>query len=170
MSAVAQAYFEYPPNIQVLDLATLVSTYRQRGEAFSVPPAEIVSCAVTRRILKRSKRWFGLHYSQKAWDALLTTGSEGYPLTPAEFNILGLAAAPPEDAEALSRDFAQKNCGTTAELGYLIINDLIQFGFLSSPNDYELYLTARGEIALDGLSRRLYGTAFDAELLWYQQS
>lgn len=168
MSAAVHIFFQYPPNIQVLDLATLVSLYRQRGEPFDVPPAEIVSCAISHRIIKRSKRWFGLHYSQKAWDALLTTGAEGYPLTPAEFNILGLAAAPPK--AILEREFAQKNCGTTAELGYLIINDLIQFGFLHAPTDYELHLTERGEIALDGISRRLYGSGFKPELLWYYQS
>ncbi|MCH8485303.1 MAG: hypothetical protein LAT75_00455 [Candidatus Cyclonatronum sp.] len=158
----------YPPNIQILDLATLVSLYRSRGEPFDVPAAEIVSCAVTHRIIKRTKRWFGLHYSQKAWDSLLTTGSEGYPLTPAEFNILGLAGLPPQPP--LTREFAQKNCGTTAELGYLIINDLVQFGFLEATAGHELYLAERGEIALDGISRRLYGTEFKPELLWYYQT
>ena len=168
MSIAVHAFFQYPPNIQILDLATLVSLYRQRGEPYDVPATEIVSCSITHRIIKRSKRWFGLHYSQKAWDSLLTTGSEGYPLTPAEFNILGLAYAPPD--AILERDFAQKNCGTTVELAYLIINDLVQFGFLRAETDYELMLTDRGEMALDGISRRLYGTEFKPELLWFYQT
>lgn len=159
-----QNCFQYPPNIRTLDLASLVSIYRSRGEPYTVPATEAVACCVTRRLLKHSKRWFGLHFSQKAWDALLTTGSEGYPLTEVEFNVMGLVKAPPQPR--ISREFIEQNCGIVSQLGFLIFNDLRQFGFIDEPEEHIFELSQRGEIALDGLSRRLFDTGFKPDLLW----
>ena len=83
--------FSYPPNLQELDLATLVNLYRERGEILKPQGQDnYVACAVTKKLLREAKSWFGLFYSQEAWDSLLTKNSGGYPLTEAEMNALGL--------------------------------------------------------------------------------
>ncbi len=163
METAESHIFQYPPNVRTLDLATLVSIYRSRGEPYEVPPGDVVSCCVYKTILRHSKRWFGLHYSQKAWDSMLTPSSEGYPLTEVEFNILGLVAEPPQ--ARISREFIEQNCGIIPQLAFLIFNDLKQFGFIEEPDEYIYELSERGEKALDGLSRRLYESPFREELL-----
>lgn len=165
MKQVKAHIFEYPPNVRTLDLATLVSLYRSRGEPYKVPAGEVVACYLHKTLLKHSKRWFGLHYSQKAWDSMLTPGSEGYPLTEVEFNVLGLVAEPPQ--ARISREFIEQNCGIIPQLAFLIFNDLKQFGFIEEPDEYIYQLSDRGEKALDGLSRYLYDAPFDENLLYF---
>lgn len=69
-------HFRYPPNIHELDLATMVSMFRSRGEPRKAAPGEYFACAYSKELLKEAKWWFGLYYSQDIWDALLTKGSE----------------------------------------------------------------------------------------------
>lgn len=95
---------------------------------------------------------------------MLTTGCEGYPLTEVEFNVMGLVKAPPQPR--ISREFIEQNCGIVSQLGFLIFNDLRQFGFIDEPEDHIFELSHRGEIALDGLSRGLFDTGFKPDLLW----
>lgn len=159
-----QVYFEYPGNLKTLDLATMVQLYRMRGEPFEVEPGEIIACALTKKLLKSSKKWFGLHYSQKAWDSLLTTNSGGFPLTNVELNILGLVHSPP--VEPMGRSFVENNCDVLPQLAFLIINDLKQFGFLEE-DENELIITPTGTKALDGIARRLYERKFLPEMLIY---
>ncbi len=74
-------HFSYPPNLHELDLATLVSMYRDRGIPKKAKPGEYFGCRVTQKLIKEGKWWFGQYYSQQAWDEMLTKGCEGYPLT-----------------------------------------------------------------------------------------
>jgi hypothetical protein len=164
MNQARPSCFQYPPNVRTLDLATLVSMYRSRGEPYKIPKGDEVACCLTKNLLKHSKRWFGLHYSQKAWDSLLTTGSEGYPLTEVEFNVLGLIHSPPQ--LRIGREFVEQNCGIIPQLGFLIFNDLRQFGFIIEPEEHLYKLSERGEKALDGISRRLFETEFQKKNLW----
>jgi len=144
----------------------MVQLYRLRGEPYEAKPAEIIACAHNRRLLKSSKQWFGLHYSQKAWDQLLTTNSEGFPLTDVELNILGLFLAPPH--EKMERKFVEENSFVLPQLAFLIINDLKQFGFLKEDEDTQLLeITPRGTKALDGICRRIYEKKFMPEMLDY---
>lgn len=154
--------FKYPPNLQELDLATMVSMYRDRGEPRKAVPGKYLACAVTHKLLKEAKWWFGLYYSQSAWDELLTKGSEGYPLTEAELNLLGLVIASEEPPH---REYVEKNIGTLPKLAYLIVNDIKQFGFLQEDEHGYLRITPRGERALQGISRRLYEKRFTPEML-----
>jgi hypothetical protein len=154
--------FKYPPNLQELDLATMVSMYRDRGEPRKAAPGKYLACAVTHKLLKEAKWWFGLYYSQAAWDELLTKGSEGYPLTEAELNLLGLVIASEDPPH---REYVEKNIGTLPKLAYLIVNDIKQFGFLQEDEHGYLRITPRGERALQGISRRLYEKRFTPEML-----
>jgi hypothetical protein len=154
--------FKYPPNLQELDLATMVSMYRDRGEPRKAAPGKYLACAVSHKLLKEAKWWFGLYYSQSAWDDLLTKGSEGYPLTEAELNLLGLVIASEEPPH---REYVEKNIGTLPKLAYLIVNDIKQFGFLQEDEHGYLRITPRGERALQGISRRLYEKRFTPEML-----
>jgi len=95
---------------------------------------------------------------------MLTTGSEGYPLTEIEYNVLGLVLTPPQPR--ISREFIEQNCGIVSQLGFLIFNDLRQFGFIEEPEEHLFELSHRGEVALDGLSRRLFDEAYKQEFLW----
>jgi hypothetical protein len=156
-------HFKYPPNIHELDLATMVSMYRARGEPRKAAPGKYLACTVTRNLLKEGKWWFGLYYSQKAWDSLLTTNSEGYPLTEAELNVLGLTLASREDPP--HREYIEKNCGAIPKLAYLIVNDLKQFGFLIEDEHGFLTITPRGEKALQGICRRIYEKRFTIDML-----
>lgn len=159
-------YFQYPANIKTLDLATMVQLFRTRGTPFEVPQSEVVACAFTRRLIKVSKTWFGLHYSQRGWDALQTTGSQGYPMTDVELNVLGLFLNPP--FEDVDRSFVENNCSVLPQLVYLIINDLLHFGFLED-HEGTITVTGNGIKALDGIARRIYEKKFFPEMLQYYQ-
>lgn len=169
MQRKSEFIFRYPPNLQELDLATMVSMYRDRGEPRHAAPGKYLACAVTHKLLKNAKWWFGIYYSQQAWDSLLTKNSDGYPLTEAELNALGLiytlASDPPQ------REFVEKNLGVLSKLGYLIVNDIQQFGFLEESEHGFLTITPSGERALHGVARRLYGKRFTPDMLaLYQQN
>ena len=155
--------FKYPPNLQQLDLATMVSMYRDRGNPVTAPPGTYLACAVSRKLVKEAKAWFGLHYSQASWDALITKSSEGYPLTEAELNALGLtlisADRPPH------REVVETSLEVPQKLGYMIINDLQTFGFLIEDEQGTLAVTPRGERALQGICRRIYQKKFSPVML-----
>ncbi len=163
MQKKSEFIFKYPPNLQELDLATMVSMYRDRGEPRRAAPGKYLACAESHKLLKHAKWWFGLYYSQPAWDSLLTKSSEGYPLTEAELNLLGLLLT--LDEEPPQREFAEKNLGVLQKLGYLIVNDMRQFGFISEDEYGYLSITTAGERALQGICRRLYGKRFSPEML-----
>ncbi len=163
MQKKSEYIFKYPPNLQELDLATMVSMYRDRGEPRRAAPGKYLACAVTQKLLKNAKWWFGIYYSQPAWDSLLTKSSEGYPLTEAELNLLGLLLT--LDEEPPQREFVEKNLGVLPKLGYLIVNDLRQFGFINEDDYGCLSITTTGERALQGICRRLYGKRFTPEML-----
>ncbi|HCD51342.1 MAG TPA: hypothetical protein DEQ34_02770 [Balneolaceae bacterium] len=156
-------HFRYPPNIHELDLATMVNMFRSRGEPRKANPGEYFSCAITQELLKEGKWWFGLYYSQKTWDALLTKGCEGFPMTDAELNVLGLVYMSEDTAP--HREQVEKNCGVTEKLAYLIVNDLRVFGFLSEDDSGFLAITPRGEKALHGIARRMYDKRFLPEMI-----
>lgn len=163
MQKISDFLFKYPPNLQELDLATMVSMYRARGEPRKAAPGKYLACAISRKLLKEAKWWFGLYYSQPAWDELLTKSSEGYPLTEAELNLLGLIVA--SRAEPPHREYVEKNIGVIPKLAYLIVNDIKQFGFILEDDQGFLRITPRGERALQGIARRLYGKRFTPEML-----
>lgn len=156
-------HFRYPPNIHTLDLATMVSMFRSRGEPRKAAPGEYLGCAVSQQILKEAKWWFGIYYSQDIWDALLTKGSEGYPLTEVEMNVLGHVYVSTE--EAPHREYIEKHSGVADKLAYLVVNDLRSFGFLSEDEGGFLTITPRGEKALNGIARRIYEKRFMPEML-----
>lgn len=157
--------FTYPENLQILDLATLVSMYRSRGEPQKAPAGTYYGCAYSHKLLKEGKSWFGLHYSQTAWDALLTKGSEGYPLTQVELNILGMAYFPRRENEVPVRSLIERHSGTLPQLAFMIVNDLKTFGFLEETEDDILQVTSRGFVALEGIANRIYGKKFSADML-----
>jgi hypothetical protein len=156
-------YFKYPPNIHELDLATMVNMYRSRGEPRKAGPGQQFACASSGHLLREAKWWFGLYYSQKTWDELLTKGSEGFPLTDVELNVLGLVYISEEDPP--HREYVEKNSGVTEKLAYLIVNDLRSFGFLDEDDSGFLRIPPRGEKALHGISRRIYEKRFMPEML-----
>ncbi|MFO7848238.1 MAG: hypothetical protein R6V27_16850 [Balneolaceae bacterium] len=160
--------FSYPPNLQELDLATLVNLYRERGEVLKARAGNHVACAITKRLLREAKSWFGLFYSQEAWDSLLTKNSGGYPLTEAEMNALGLIYS--NRKEPPHREFVEKNIGTLPKLAYLIINDIKQFGFIKEDENGFLMIAPSGEKALKGIARRMYGKPFTEEMLISHQN
>lgn len=160
--------FSYPPNLQELDLATLVNLYRERGEILKARAGSYVACAITKKLLKEAKSWFGLFYSQDAWDSLLTKNSDGYPLTEAEMNALGLIYS--SRKEPPHREFVEKNIGTLPKLAYLIINDIKQFGFIKEDENGFLKIAPSGEKALQGIARRMYGKPFTEEMLISHQT
>lgn len=159
-------HFSYPPNLHELDLATLVSMYRDRGLPRKARAGEYFACAVTRRLVKDAKWWFGQYYSQKAWDDLLTKGSEGYPLTDVELNVLGMVLDAGD--EPVRREYVEEHSGAVSRLAYMIVNDLKEFGFLSVDGD-RLFITPRGEKALQGLAKRMYDRRFTPEMLQVHQ-
>jgi hypothetical protein len=164
----SEFHFKYPPNIHELDLATMVSMYRSRGEPRRAAPGKYLACTITHKLLREAKWWFGIYYSQKAWDQLLTKSSEGYPLTPAEMNALGLVLHSTHEDQ--NREYIEKNIGVIPKLAYLIINDLRQFGFLHEDEHGFLSVTPRGEKALQGICRRIYEKKFMPEMLAIHQS
>lgn len=163
MEKKSQYHFSYPPNLHKLDLATLVSMYRDRGIPKKAKPGEYFACAKTGKLIKEGKWWFGLYYSQTSWDKTLTKSCEGYPLTEVEMNVLGLVQSAKD--EAVKRDYVEQNSGAIGKLAYMIVNDLKEFGFLSLDDQERLFITPRGEKALQGLARRIYGKKFDADML-----
>lgn len=167
MEKKSQNYFSYPPNLHELDLATLVSMYRDRGIPKKAKPGEYFACTATNKLIKEGKWWFGQHYSQKAWDETLTRGCEGYPLTEVELNVLGLVYA--VDNEAPRRDYVEQNSGAVSKLAYMIVNDLKEFGFLSLDDHDRLLITPRGEKALQGLAKQIYGKKFKPDMLRVNQ-
>ena len=156
-------HFSYPPNIHELDLATMVNMFRSRGEPRKAPAGEYLACSISHELLKEGKWWFGLYYSQKVWDALLTKGSEGFPLTPIELNVLGVIYMSEEDVP--HREYVEQNAGVAEKLAYLIINDLRVFGFISEDDSGFVRITPRGEKALHGLARRIYEKRFMPEMI-----
>lgn len=162
METVSQKYFEYPSNLNVLDLATLVSMYRDRGAPKKADPGEYFACALTNKVMKQGKWWFGKYYSQNGWDTLLSSHSEGYPLTEVELNILGQAAAADEPP---SRESAQQNSGAIEKLAFMIVNDLKGFGFLSIDDQERLLITPRGEQALNGIAESIHNKKFSPNML-----
>lgn len=148
-----------------LDLATLVSMYRSRGEPETATPGSYFACALTQRLIKQGKWWFGLYYSQDAWDRLLTQGSNGYPLTEVEMNVLGLTKIQPGETNPV-RSFVEQSCGISPKLCFLIVNDLKQFEFLEEDEESLLTITGKGEKALQGIARRIYDQSFDEEMLF----
>lgn len=167
MKKTADNYFSYPQNLHKLDLATLVSMYRDRGIPKKAKPGEYFACTVTHKLIKEGKWWFGRYFSQEAWDKTLTKGSEGYPLTGVELNVLGLVYM--TESEAPRREYVEQNCGAVSKLAYMIVNDLKEFGFLTVDDRDRLLITPRGEKALQGLSKRLYGKKFKADMLKVNQ-
>lgn len=160
-------FFQYPPNLHEIDLATLVSMYRDRGIPKKAKPGEYFACAATGQLIKEGKWWFGQYYDQKAWDDTLTKGCEGYPLTEVELNILGMAFI--ADDEAPKRDHVEQHSGVISKLSYMIVNDLKEFGFLSIDEQKRLLITPRGEKALQGVAQRIYDKKFNSDMLRINQ-
>lgn len=168
MEKKSDFHFSYPPNLHELDLATLVSMYRDRGLPRKAQPGKYLACAVTHKLIKEAKWWFGLYYSQQAWDNLLTKGSEGYPLTEVELNVLGMVLDSGNDA--VLREYVEQNCGVVSKMAYMIVNDLKEYGFLAAENNNRLLITPRGEKALQGMANRMYGKKFSSEMLLVNRS
>jgi len=168
MEKKSNAHFTYPPNVQELDLATLVSMYRDRGMPKKANPGHYFACAHTQRVIKEGKWWFGWYYSQQAWNSLLTKSSEGYPLTEVELNILGLAKTATE--EPPKRNYVEQNVGILPKMAFMIVNDLKEFGFLSINEKKGLLITPRGDKALHGIAQRLYDQKFSPEMLVIKQA
>lgn len=156
-------YFKYPPNIHELDLATMVNLFRTRGEPKKAPSGQYIACAESGVLLREAKSWFGLYYSQKTWDELLTKGSEGFPLTDVELNVLGLVYM--SEDEPPHREYVEKKSGVAEKLAYLILNDMRSFGFLDEDESGFVRITPRGEKALHGIARRIYEKRFMPEML-----
>lgn len=167
MEKTTESYFSYPPNLHELDLATLVSMYRDRGIPKKAKPGEYFACAVTNKLIKEGKWWFGRYFSQNAWNETLTKGCEGYPLTEVEMNILGLVYS--ADGQAPRRDYVEQNSGAVSKLAYMIVNDLKEFGFLSLDDQDRLLITPRGEKALQGVAKQVYGKKFKEDMLKINQ-
>lgn len=163
MDKKSHNHFSYPPNLHELDLATLVSMYRERGIPKKTRPGEYFACYHTGKLIKEGKWWFGLYFSQQAWDELLTKSCEGYPLTEVEMNVLGLAFT--AEGEPPQRDDVEQSCGTIPKLSYMIVNDLKEFGFLTIDDQDRLLITPRGEKALQGIARRIYEKKFHPDML-----
>lgn len=156
-------FFMYPPNLKTLDLASMVGMYRSRGEPRKASSGEYFACCKTRKLVKEAKFWFGLYYSQSAWDQTLTKDATGYPLTEVEFNILGMAVYPPDDNN--HRSYIESQTGFIPQLTFLIVNDLRQFGFLQEYDSGMLGITNNGQRALDGFAKRAYEKKFVPEML-----
>ncbi len=163
MQKKSDGFFVYPPNLRMLDLASLVGMYRARGEPRKAPPGDYFACAHTKKLVREAKYWFGLYYSQVAWDVLLTKDSAGYPLTEVEFNILGMSIYPPDDNS--HRSHIESQTGFIPQLAFLIVNDLRQFGFLQEYDSGMLAITSNGRKAVEGFARRLYEKKFMPEML-----
>jgi len=158
MKKISDYILKYPPNLGELDLATMVSMYRSRGEPRKAAAGQYVACNVTGKLQKEAKWWFGLYYSQKIWDSLLTKSAGGYPMTETELQVLGRVLI--SDDEPVHREEIENNLISLPKLNYLIINDLKHFGFLNEDEQGLLQSTLKGKQALDGIAKRLYGKRF----------
>lgn len=167
MENQSTTYFRYPANLQELDLATLVSMYRDRGIPKKAKPGEYFSCRVTNKLIKEGKWWFGSYYSQQAWNNTLTKGCEGYPLTEVELNILGLVFS--ANDEAPLREYVEQNSGAVNKLAYMIVNDLKEYDFLTLDDHDRLFITPRGEKALHGIAKCIYDKKFKPDMLKVNQ-
>lgn len=156
-------YFRYPSNINVLDLATLVSMYRDRGAPRKADPGKYFICAYSNKLIKEAKWWFGGYYSQTGWNKMLTQGCEGFPLTEVELNVLGHAYI--ADEVPPDRSYVEKNAGALEKMAFMIVNDLKGFGFLSIDEQDRLLITPRGENALQGIAEQMYQRKFNADML-----
>lgn len=155
--------FRYPVNLNILDLASLVGMYRNRGLPVKSEPGSHICCAQSHKLVREAKTWFGLHYSQQGWDLLLTPNSGGYPLTQVEFNILGMIHAFPKNE--VDRPRLEASCGVVSQLAFIILNDLKAFGFIEEDNHGHFDLTSNGDKALQGFAKRVYERKFNAEML-----
>lgn len=160
--------FKYPANLNVLDLASLVGMYRNRGMPVKPDPGGYFCCPVSLRLIKEAKNWFGLTYSQAGWDLLLTPNSQGYPLTQVEFNILGLINALPKSE--VDRAKLESSCGVVSQLAFIIINDLKGFEFITEDDHGHFELTMGGEKALQGFAKRVYEKRFSADMLLIERA
>lgn len=163
MQKKSDDFFVYPPNLQMLDLASMVGMYRSRGEPRRAPSGEYFACSRTKKLVKEAKFWFGLYYSQTAWDQMLTKDSAGYPLTEIEFNIMGMTIYPPDDNN--HRSHIESLTGFIPQLSFLIVNDLNQFGFIKEYDDGMLGITHKGRKAIEGFAQRMYERRFVPEML-----
>lgn len=163
MQKQSDFHFKYPPNIHEMDLATMVNLFRSRGEVKQATPGHYLACAVTNRLIREGKYWFGLYYSQKGWDQLLTKNSEGYPLTDVELIILGKVFS--GNQEERQRELVERTSGITDKLAYLVVSDLRAFGFLAEDQQGVLSITTSGEKALHGIARRIYNKRFVPSML-----
>ena len=163
MQKKSNDFFSYPPNLQMLDLASMVGMYRMRGEPRRAPSGEYFACCRSRKLIKEAKYWFGLFYSQSAWDQLLTKDSGGYPLTQIEFSVMGFCVYPPEENN--HRSAIESHTGFIPQLTFLIVNDLKQFGFIQEYDNGLLAITNTGQKALEGFAKRVYEARFSADML-----
>lgn len=160
--------FKYPVNLNMLELASLVSMYRTRGMPEKAPPGSLYLCPITHKLVKETKNWFGLHYSQAGWDQLITPNANGYPLTTVEFNLIGLIRTYPRGYT--NRSFLERSCGVLPQLAYIIINDIKGFGFIEELERDHFEITVEGERALQGFAKRVYEKKFAPELLLIHRS
>ncbi len=161
-------YFIYPENLNILDLASIVSMYRSRGEPVKAPSGEYFACAESRKLIKEAKYWFGLYYSQQAWNDYLTPDSGGYPLTDIEMDIMAKILYPQKETPVMRQE-VEESLDIVPQLGFLIINDLRQFGFIEEDESNFLYLTASGEAALQGIASRVFQKPFSSDLFVSRQ-
>jgi len=160
--------FRYPVNLNILDLATLVGMYRNRGMPVKSEPGMFFCCPQTHRLIKEAKNWFNVTYSQAGWDLLLTPNSMGYPLTMVEFNILGVINALPKSE--VDRSKLESSSGVVSQLAFIIINDLKGFGFISEDDHGHFELSMDGEKALQGFAKRIYEKRFSPDMLMIQRN
>lgn len=158
-----EVFFQYPVNMSQIELASLILMYRGRGEVIKASPSSFLCCALENRLIKQAKSWFGKVYSQEAWDRMLSPDALGYPLTPLELHILGYASQT-QGNQTYTRDVVDRYLDLPPSFGYVLINDLISFGFLQA-NDNYLLITELGEKAMNGLSRRLYKKRYKQDML-----
>ena len=155
--------FRYPTNLNILDLASLVGMYRNRGMPIKAEPGNYFCCAQTHRLVKEAKNWFNLQYCQAGWDNLLTPNSNGYPLTSVEFNIMGVIQS--VSKSEVNRELLETSCGIVSQLAYIIVNDLRGFGFIHEDEFGHFELTHDGERALQGFAKRVYDKRFSPDML-----
>lgn len=160
--------FRYPTNLNILDLASLVGMYRNRGMPVKADPGSHFCCAQTHRLVKEAKNWFNLQYCQAGWDNLLTPNCKGYPLTNVEFNILGVVHSMPKSE--VNREVLESSCGVVSQLAYIIINDLRGFNFIEEDEFGHFELTFDGEKALQGFAKRVYEKRFSPDMLIIQRN
>lgn len=162
-------YFMYPDNLNILDLASIVSMYRSRGKPVKAPSGEYYACCDSRKLIKEAKYWFGLYYSQQAWDEYLTPDSGGYPLTDVEMDIMAKTLYPQKEGPVMRQEI-EESLDIVPQLGFLIINDLRQFGFMEEDESNFLYLTPQGEAAFQGIASRIFQKPFSPEMFATKES